>query len=60
MAQSRRSRMEEWRAGVRAAIDADGPSFILLDTAPVPGAGGPRSPGPAGERAARFMAALRG
>jgi len=52
--------LAEWVAGVRGVLDATGPTFTLLDVAPVPGARGPRSPGPTSERARRFMAALRG
>ena len=49
-----------WREEARAVLDAAGPTLVVLDVAPVPGAPGPRSPGPAGERACRFMAALQG
>ena len=49
------SSLDDWRAGVGAALGADGPTVVVLDVAPVPGAVGPRSPGPAGERAQRFM-----
>jgi phosphonopyruvate decarboxylase len=52
--------LAEWVAGLRGVLDATGPTFALLDVAPVPGARGPRSPGPTAERARRFMAALRG
>jgi thiamine pyrophosphate-dependent acetolactate synthase large subunit-like protein len=38
--------------------DIEGPVVVVLDVAVVPGGVGPRSPGPAGERARRFMAAL--
>ncbi len=51
--------LAEWTSGLRAALTATGPTFIVLDVAPVPGARGPRSPGPTGERARKFMAALR-
>jgi sulfopyruvate decarboxylase subunit beta len=51
---------ETWRRDARQVIDGEGPAFVLLDVAPVPGARGPRSPGPTSERARRFMAALRG
>jgi sulfopyruvate decarboxylase subunit beta len=47
-----------WREEVRSVLDAAGPTFVTLDVAPIPGAAGPRSPGPAAERARRFMAAL--
>lgn len=51
--------LEDWTRGLVAALGAPGPVFVLLDVAAVPGIGGPRSPGPAPERARRFMAALR-
>ena len=54
------SDLEGWRNDLRGALDVEGPTFIVLDVAPVPGACGPRSPGPTGERARRFMEALRG
>lgn len=54
------SDLAHWRAGMAAAFAAAGPSFLALDVAPVPGGGAPRSPGPTVERAARFLAALRG
>ena len=49
-----------WRRDVRRVVEGVGPAFVLLDVAPVPGARGPRSPGPTSERARRLMAALRG
>ncbi len=54
------SNLERWRRELRGVLDAGGPSFTLLDVAPVPGARGPRSPGPTGERAQRFREALGG
>jgi thiamine pyrophosphate-dependent acetolactate synthase large subunit-like protein len=51
--------LAEWRAGMAAALAAAGPSFVVLDVAPVPGGAAPRSPGSTVERARRFMAALR-
>lgn len=54
------ARLDEWRAGMAAALGASGPTFVVLDVAPVPGGKGPRSPGPTVERARRFMAALGG
>jgi phosphonopyruvate decarboxylase len=48
-----------WRDEVGDVIRAGGPVFVTLDVAPVPGALGPRSPGPAADRARAFMAALR-
>jgi phosphonopyruvate decarboxylase len=53
------SDIDTWRRGARNALFAPGPAFIWLRVAPVVGLPGPRSPGPAGERATRFMAALR-
>jgi len=48
-----------WRADLRNVLAAPGPVFVVLDVAPVEGAVGPRSPGPASARARRFMEALR-
>jgi len=50
--------LEEWTAGLPGVLEASGPSFALLDVAPLPEAKGPRSPGPAPERARAFIAAL--
>ena len=47
-----------WRADARPLIDRAGPVFVWLEVAPSPGVKGPRSPGPAPERARRFMTAL--
>ena len=44
----------------RRVIEGAGPTFVLLDVAPVPGARGPRWPGPTGGRSRQLMAALRG
>jgi len=41
----------EWARSIERVLDADGPNFVLLDVAPVPGAVGPRSPGHAPTRA---------
>lgn len=55
------STLPEWREQVRSALSgAGGPTFVLLDVDPVPGAGGPRSPGPAPARARQFIAAVTG
>ncbi len=51
--------LAEWVDGLQAAMDGAGPVFVWLDVTSDPTIGGPRSPGPAGERARRFMAALR-
>ena len=53
------SSLEDWRSGVNLALGADGPTLVVLDVAPVPGAVGPRSPGPTDQRVVRFMTALR-
>lgn len=50
--------LAEWSRDIAAVLGAKGPTFAVLEVAPVPGAPGPRSPGPAPERARRFMAAL--
>ena len=54
----RYSDLAEWQRDVRDVLRAPGPGFAVLDVAPVPGAVGPRSPGPGAERAHRFMIAL--
>ncbi len=51
--------IDEWRAAIADVLAEPGPTFVVLDVAPIPGAPGPKSPGPAGERAAAFAAALR-
>ena len=53
------SSLDDWRVGVHEALDADGPTVVMLDVAPVSGAVGPRSPGQTGPRVERFMNALR-
>ena len=50
--------LAEWRAELPVLLRAGGPTFAVLETAPVPNAKGPQSPGPAPERARAFMAAL--
>ena len=52
------SSLDDWRSGIESALGAVGPTLVVLDVAPVPGAVGPRSPGPTGERVKRFMAAV--
>jgi sulfopyruvate decarboxylase subunit beta len=52
------SELAEWRRHIGAVLNATGPTFVVLHVAPVLGQPGPRSPGPASERARRFMAAL--
>jgi sulfopyruvate decarboxylase subunit beta len=52
------SSVDDWRSGIGSALGADGPTLVVVDVAPVPGAVGPRSPGPTGERVKRFRAAV--
>jgi thiamine pyrophosphate-dependent acetolactate synthase large subunit-like protein len=56
---NRFSSIDAWRAGAHPAINAHGPVVIVLDVAPVPGAVGPKSPGPTAQRAPAFMRALQ-
>jgi len=51
--------LDAWRHGSDSVLAATGPVFAVLEVAPVRQAKGPRSPGPAPERARRFMAALQ-
>lgn len=51
--------LPEWHDAAPAAINSPGPVFIALDVAPIPGAVGPKSPGPTLERARKFNEALR-
>jgi thiamine pyrophosphate-dependent acetolactate synthase large subunit-like protein len=50
--------LEAWAGQAAEVLSARGPTFAVLNVAAMPDAGGPRSPGPAPERARRFMAAL--
>src|SRR5688572_18832666 len=52
------STLDDWRSGITMALGATGPTVVVLDVAPVPGAVGPRSPGPTGPRVERFMNAV--
>lgn len=52
------SSLADWRQGVGVSLGAPGPTLVVLDVPPVPGAAGPRSPGPTAVRAAQFMNAL--
>jgi phosphonopyruvate decarboxylase len=47
-----------FRQAARDAIDASGPTFVILDVGAESDAAAPRSPGPGSERARRFRAAL--
>jgi len=51
--------LDDWRANVREVIELPGPTFAWIHVAPREGAEGPRSPGPAKQRAIRFAQALR-
>jgi sulfopyruvate decarboxylase subunit beta len=48
-----------WAADVPRLLAAPGPTFATLQVAPVHGAPGPKSPGPASARAEAFMQAIR-
>lgn len=50
--------LDAWIAGAEEVLSRPGPTFAVLEVSPVPGAKGPRSPGPAPRRAAEFMSAL--
>jgi sulfopyruvate decarboxylase subunit beta len=54
----RYSSIDEWRANAKGALSASGPVVVVLKVAPVPGAVGPKSPGPTASRAPAFMKAL--
>jgi sulfopyruvate decarboxylase subunit beta len=51
--------LEAWRDSVERILNDDGPTFVWLRVSPVLGMPGPRSPGPASERARRLSDALR-
>jgi phosphonopyruvate decarboxylase len=53
------SALDDWQRGIQEAFAAPGPTLVVLDVDPVFGRPGPKSPGPAGERAQRFMDALQ-
>lgn len=53
------SALATWTANARDVLAARGPVCVVLDVAPVPGAVGPRSPGPTSARAANFAGALQ-
>lgn len=52
------SDLDDWTRAVSNIVAANGPTFVWLKVEPVYGLPGPKSPGPAGERARRFMGAL--
>jgi phosphonopyruvate decarboxylase len=49
---------ELWANALPVLLDEPGPACVVLDVASEPGVPGPRSPGPAAERARRFREAL--
>ena len=53
------SSLDLWRRDIGSVLSAPGPTFAVLHVEPVYGMPGPKSPGPAGERARRFAEALR-
>jgi phosphonopyruvate decarboxylase len=53
------SNNEEWTSSIDAVLGAAGPVFVVLRVAPDDGIPGPKSPGPASERAGRLREALR-
>lgn len=53
------SEIGDWTFRLGSVLGAPGPVFALLRVEPVLGVPGPRSPGPAAERARRIMEALR-
>ena len=53
------SSLDLWRRDIGSVLSAPGATFAVLHVEPVYGMPGPKSPGPAGERARRFAEALR-
>jgi sulfopyruvate decarboxylase subunit beta len=51
---------DKWRMAAPKIFNGVGPTCVVLDVWPVPGAVGPRSPGPTAMRAPNFMKALQG
>ncbi|HEX3867704.1 MAG TPA: thiamine pyrophosphate-dependent enzyme [Gemmatimonadaceae bacterium] len=51
--------LDVWRHDVQEILNAPGPAFACVHVAPLEGVAGPKSPGPARDRAARLIAALR-
>jgi len=51
-------KLSDWQAGIADMLNAPGPVYGHLTIQPVPGGVGPRSPGPAPQRAQTFSAAL--
>lgn len=51
--------IDDWRGALAEVLGGTGPTFVTLCVDPVVGLPGPKSPGPARDRARRFMDALR-
>ena len=51
--------LADWQHGVHRILNAQGPTFVWLRVDAVHGIPGPKSPGPAAERARRLAEALR-
>lgn len=51
--------LDTWRSALPAILSDEGPTLVVLDVETVQGRPGPKSPGPAGERAKKFMSALK-
>jgi sulfopyruvate decarboxylase subunit beta len=51
--------LSTWQQRVMEVLERQGPTFVVLDVEPVLGQPGPKSPGPAGQRARAFMQVLR-
>ena len=52
------SSIDGLRTGIRKALGMAGPTLVVLDVVPIPGAVGPRSPGPTVARVEHFIKAL--
>ena len=52
--------LSEWQSALKDVLEAPGPVFARLAVAAIPGAVGPKSPGPAPDRARAFASALQG
>ncbi len=50
--------IEDWQRDVERILNEAGPTFVALQVEPVHGLPGPKSPGPAKDRARAFMRAL--
>lgn len=50
--------LDAWRDGIEKTLKSPGPAFAWLRVEPVTGIPGPKSPGPAAERARRLAGAL--